>query len=67
MSDIDPVVFLVDDDRSVRETIPSLLALSDVMGTGWHAVQDVGLAEGETAFPRPSEWEWTVISPRGPG
>lgn len=26
MSDIDPVVFLVDDDRSVRETIPSLLA-----------------------------------------
>jgi threonine dehydrogenase-like Zn-dependent dehydrogenase len=38
---------------STRETpdtamIPSLLALSDVMGTGWHAAMAAGVQEGDT-------------------
>ncbi len=38
---------------STRETpdaemIPSLLALSDVMGTGWHAAVAAGVSEGDT-------------------
>ncbi len=29
-------------------TVPSLLALSDVMGTGWHAAMAAGVQEGDT-------------------
>jgi threonine dehydrogenase-like Zn-dependent dehydrogenase len=31
-----------------KDQVPSLLALSDVMGTGWHAARSAGVREGDT-------------------
>jgi threonine dehydrogenase-like Zn-dependent dehydrogenase len=35
-------------ERPDTATVPALLALSDVMGTGWHAAVSAGVQEGDT-------------------
>jgi FixJ family two-component response regulator len=61
VSDIDPVVFLVDDDRSVRETIPSLLASVGLQ------VETFATAEEFLQRPPPDGPACLVLDVRLPG